>query len=353
MRDIVVALELQHLGIDQDQAALGRREAIEQRQEDTVQPHRLTRPGCARDEQVGHGGEIGDDRFARDILAQDHGQIALGLREIFRFGQFLERDRLAVGIGQFDTDHGLARNRGYARADRGHVAGDIFGEAHHAAGLDARRGFQLVHGHDRAGAHRHDLALDVEIVEHVFEQAGVPLQRHLVELRDLLFTRIGEEVEAGQIVFGKHVALAGLGRRFRPPRRGRGIGDFGCAAGRSGLFRKRFGSFFGSRAAFLAAGEGEDLAVGDLVRDARGAAQEFGQSQELHPVDREDARDQRPSAEQCDDPGERDDPARRAFGEAPCHGLDPARAQQAREPAEPGRKPVGAAFEYQREHGGE
>ncbi len=182
MRNIVVALQLQHLGIDQDQAAFFGREAVEQRQQDAVEADRFTRTGGTRDQQMRHGGKIGDDRFAGDILAQNDRQAALGIGKIGAGGQFLQHDHLAVGIGQFDAHHGLARNGRDARADRAHIAGDIFGQADDAAGLDAGRRFQFVHGDDRAGANGGDLALHVEIVEHGFEQAGVALQRHLVEL---------------------------------------------------------------------------------------------------------------------------------------------------------------------------
>ena len=41
MRDVVVALQLQHLRIDQDQAAFSGREAIKQRQQDCIEANRL------------------------------------------------------------------------------------------------------------------------------------------------------------------------------------------------------------------------------------------------------------------------------------------------------------------------
>ena len=47
--------------------------------------------------------------------------------------------------------------------------------------LMPRRGLELVHRHDRAGPDLDDLALDVEIVEHAFEQPRIALQRGLVD----------------------------------------------------------------------------------------------------------------------------------------------------------------------------
>ena len=47
-----------------------RRQAIEDREDHRIDPHRLARAGGARDQQMGHLGEIGDDRFAADGLAE-------------------------------------------------------------------------------------------------------------------------------------------------------------------------------------------------------------------------------------------------------------------------------------------
>ena len=69
-----------------------------------------------------------------------------------------------------------------AHRDRAHRAGDIVGEADDAGRLGAGRRLQLVERHDRAGPHLHDLAADAEILEHRLEQAGVLLQRRLVDL---------------------------------------------------------------------------------------------------------------------------------------------------------------------------
>ena len=64
------------------------------------------------------------------------------------------------------------------RADSADMtARDVVGQADHAAGLQARRGFQFVHRDDRAGADRGDLALHAVVVEHGFQHPGVFLQR--------------------------------------------------------------------------------------------------------------------------------------------------------------------------------
>jgi hypothetical protein len=57
-----------------------------------------------------------------------------------------------VRVRQFDADHAAARHGGHARRQRRHATRDVVGQTDHAAGLQARGGFQFVHGDDRAGA---------------------------------------------------------------------------------------------------------------------------------------------------------------------------------------------------------
>ena len=156
MRDIVVHAEFQHLRVDHDHAALVRRQAVEQRQDHTVEPDRLARSGGARDEQMRHRGQIGDDRITRDILAQHQRQRGGLILERLRTDQFVQADRLASDVGQLDADHGPARNRRDARGNGAHIAGDIVGQLDHAARLDPAGGFQFVHRDDRPGAHFDD-----------------------------------------------------------------------------------------------------------------------------------------------------------------------------------------------------
>ena len=94
-----------------------------------------------------------------------------------------KHDHLALGVGQLDADHAAAGDGRDARRQRRHVAGDVVGELDHPARLDPARRLELVHGDDRAGPDLDDLALDREIVEHGFEQAGVALEAGLVERR--------------------------------------------------------------------------------------------------------------------------------------------------------------------------
>ena len=106
----------------------------------------------------------------------------------------------AVGVGQLDAHH--ASCPGSARRAR-EIA--LMLRAMSSArpitrlALMPGRGLELVHRHHRAGAHRGDLALDVEVVEHVLEQARVALERELVELGAVRPAGL-EQVEARQLV---------------------------------------------------------------------------------------------------------------------------------------------------------
>ena len=333
VRDIVVALELEHLGVDQDQAALFGREAIEQRQQDRIEADRLARTGGARDQQVRHRGEVGDDRLARNVLAQDDREGALVIDEGGILHQLLEHHRLAFGIGQFDAHHRAPRHRRHAGRDGGHVARDIVGQPDDPRGLDPRCGLELVHGHDRAGAHGGDLALHVEIVEHGFEQAGIAFERQLVEFLDAAGRRIGEQGDIGQAVAVEQVALGLGGRRLGALARGgrfldrrrlagraRGLVDI-VLIGDTGLLP------FRARRCRLVLVE---LAGVEARGDLPGlATEEGGDVEQRAPVDREQAGDDRRARGQRHETQRPDDPAMEGFGRQSCQRRDRARAEQA------------------------
>ena len=181
VRNAVIDRQLQHLGVDHDEAAFGRAVAIQDRQDHGVDPHRLARAGGARDQQVRHPRQIGDIGFAADGLTQSQGQ-QMALLVVFRAGQKVAQiDGLAFGVGQFDADGVPALNHADAAGAGGHGAGDVVGQGHDAAVLDPRRGDQLVQGDDRPGADLVDHAAHAELLQHAFQHLGVLLQRILVD----------------------------------------------------------------------------------------------------------------------------------------------------------------------------
>ena len=207
--NIVVDAQFQHLRIDHDQAQLVRRQAVEQGQDHAVEADGLTRAGRARDEQMRHGCQIRDHRLAEDILAQDDRQRGLLVGKGAAGDQLVEHDGFAIGVRQFDADHGAARNGRDTRGEGGHVARHIVGQLDDAARLDAGGGLQLIHGDDRTGANLGDRALHVEVVEHAFEQARIALQALPVDLVGRAFRRRCQQFGRGQVIIAEEIILPG------------------------------------------------------------------------------------------------------------------------------------------------
>ena len=74
MRDVLVDAEFEHLRDRSGSFCTVRAQPVEQRQDHAVEADRLARAGGAGDEQMRHRRQIGDDRIAGDILAQDQRQ---------------------------------------------------------------------------------------------------------------------------------------------------------------------------------------------------------------------------------------------------------------------------------------
>ena len=94
----------------------------------------------------------------------------------------MQDDAFPLLIGQLNANHGTAGDGRHAGRQGRHIARNIIGQLDHTAGLDAGCGFQFIHGDNGAGPDFNNLALDVKVIEHRFEQSGVALQCGLVEL---------------------------------------------------------------------------------------------------------------------------------------------------------------------------
>ena len=253
MGNIVVALQFQDLGVNQDHPAFRRCQPVQQGQQDTVQPDRFARTRRARHQQMRHDRKISNDRLARDILAQNDRQQPLGADKRLARHHLLERDHLAVDVRQFDTHHRAPRYRRDTRRYRAHIAGDIVGQADHPARLDARGRLQLIHRDDGAGAHALNLALDVEIIEHRLQQPRIAFERQLVDLRRRIWRRISQQIERRQREAVEQIALPREAGDLGGFGGVSGVGDFGGLAGRGighGARRRcfaRLAAWFGLR----------------------------------------------------------------------------------------------------------
>ena len=242
MRNAVIDRQFQHLGVDHDQAALFRRQPVEQRQDHGVEADRFARAGGARHQQMRHLGEVGHHRLAADGLAQRQGQRRAGLFVIARRQQFTQVNGFANLVGQLDADDVAARNHGDARRHRAHRAGDVVGQRDHAAGFHACRRLELVQRHHRAGAHGGDAALDAEIGQHRFQHAGILFQRLVGEAARVLYRhRLGQQVQGRKLVFAaaqvqrRLLALFGGGGLARRLALDAAFAALGQAAGRHRL----------------------------------------------------------------------------------------------------------------------
>ncbi len=79
-------------------------------------------------------------------------------------------------VGQLDADGVAALHHRDAGRDRAHRAGDVVGQRDHPRRLRPRRRLKLIQRHYRAGTDVDDLALDVEVPQHVLESRSILLQ---------------------------------------------------------------------------------------------------------------------------------------------------------------------------------
>ena len=78
MRNHIIALQLHYLGVDHDHAHVFGAGAVQQAVDDGVDADGLAAAGLTGNEQMGHLGEVAQNRPARDVPAQRHSQGRLG-----------------------------------------------------------------------------------------------------------------------------------------------------------------------------------------------------------------------------------------------------------------------------------
>ena len=200
MRDAVINRQFQHFRVDHDQAAFIRRQLVQQRQDHGVDRHRFTRSGRTRDQQVRHLGKVGHHRVTADILAQCKRQRMFAIAIVAPRKDFAETHHFAVVVRQLDPDHAPARQGGHTGRQRRHGPRNIISKANHAAGLEARRRFKLVHGHNGARTHADDFALDTVIIQYGFQHAGVFFERFVRQHMTLNFIRAHQQVQRREFV---------------------------------------------------------------------------------------------------------------------------------------------------------
>src|SRR6266852_2300551 len=182
MWNVLVKTQLQPLGIDEHQFHIVGAGLVENRHQQRVDEHALAGARRAGDEQVRHGGEIGDAHAAVQVASHSQRQFAWRIEEFRRFNDFAERDGLAMDVGHLDADGGLAGNALDQNGFRLQREAQIFRQADDAAVFDAGLGLELEGGDHRAGIDLRDAALNVEFQALVFDGARTDFELVFIEL---------------------------------------------------------------------------------------------------------------------------------------------------------------------------
>ena len=211
VRDRLVVVELDLLGVDEHEAHLVRSGAQQDAGQHRVDAGRLTCAGRAGHEQVRHLGQVGTDRPAADVLAQPHRQRRPVRRRLLQ--DVAEVDDAPARVGNLDADRLLAWDRGQdADVGGGQRVGEIILELGHLGHLGPGSQAQLVAGDVGSGDAADDLGLDPEVAERLGQRA-----RH-----QLLAGRVG----LGRLAGRAYEAA----RRGHPPDEVGVIGDRGAVA---------------------------------------------------------------------------------------------------------------------------
>ena len=168
---VLVVVELDLLGVDEDEAHLVGRGLHQDRGEDRVDAAALARAGGAGDQHVRHLRDVGPDRVAVDPLAEPGDQRRGLLRPAGV--DVAEADDAAARVRDLDADRLFARDRGQdADVGRGQRVGEVVAELGHFLDLGAGREAQLVAGDVRAADDADDLRLDPEVAERLDQLAA-------------------------------------------------------------------------------------------------------------------------------------------------------------------------------------
>ena len=241
MREGVVNLHLDDFGVDHDEAELLRRVAEEQAGDDGIDANALTTAGGARNEQVGHFGEISDDRVAVNIHAECERELRGGLAPRILFEQLAQGDFHFLRVGDFDADRVLAGNR---REDIDPLgaggAGDVALKGDNLVHPHAHIGINFVAGNRGALGDRAGCGLDAELSQRVDDEHLDIFQLLAIEGFAVALILGIQQLRPGHHIIlevdiqepGREGILCGLGilefREFGFLGRGRGgIDDFG------------------------------------------------------------------------------------------------------------------------------
>jgi hypothetical protein len=182
MRDQVVVVELDLLGIDEHEAHVVGRGAEQDRGQHGVDAAGLPGTGGTRHEHVRLLGEVGADRLAGDVLAEPDGERRPAARRLLE--DVAEVNHPGHLVRDLDAHGLLARNRRQDPDVRGRQrVGQVVLQLGDLRHLDARGEPQLVAGDPRPGDGAHHGRVDTEVAERLHELLPDALLRASVDLR--------------------------------------------------------------------------------------------------------------------------------------------------------------------------
>ena len=125
VRDAVERRELNTLGVNHDHPQLVRRAGHQQGRDQRVDADALAGPGCARDEQVGHGCQVQRQGLPAGVLSQGKGEAALlnDFAELRLLDDGAHQHLAGGRVGHFQPHQSLAGFRGLDDADVGAFQG--------------------------------------------------------------------------------------------------------------------------------------------------------------------------------------------------------------------------------------
>src|ERR1035437_3068152 len=195
MGNALVDAQLNALGIDEDEADLRGRGAIEQAYDHGVDGHGFSAARGAGDEHVGHFGQIGGADVAVDVFAHGNGESRFGFVKLLRLDAVAQVDGLAAMVGDLDAYGVFAGHTLDEDGFGAHGKAKIVVQSGDARVLDAGFGLELVGGDHGAGIDLDDLAANVELVAFFHQDAGLIAQ---LVLADGLGPLAGVEQRAGR-----------------------------------------------------------------------------------------------------------------------------------------------------------
>jgi hypothetical protein len=213
-----IDIELNHLGIDEDELEFGGMLLIEQRSDDSVQADGFTLSGGSCDEQMRHFAEVEQEYFIGDGLTESDGEVKPVFLKPARGKDRLHGNNLRIFVGDFDTYRTLAWHRSDDTDTESFEAqGDVIFEVTDFGYTDTGFGNDFVERDGGADGRLDGGDADTEIEESLFDVVFIGVLFLHIDLAFVVVVAF-EEVEVriaktgeveGRVVFAEFIGEGG------------------------------------------------------------------------------------------------------------------------------------------------